>query len=83
MVVSILTNRLQEALNLLDEKLDSKSFYEFKNQASLEKENNTLKEENERLLKELREYEILVSNSDLDNFNPAHFQKEMEEHDEF
>lgn len=31
--------------------------------------------ENEQLKKELKEYEILVNCSDLDNFNPAHFQK--------
>ena len=35
-----------------------------------------LQSENARLSKKLREYEILVDNCDLDNFNPAHFQKE-------
>lgn len=34
-----------------------------------------LQKENEKLKKELREYEILVNCSELENFNPANFQK--------
>lgn len=47
---------------------------------SLERQSNSfveeeLRRENEALKKELQEYKIFVRCSELDNFNPAHFQK--------
>ncbi|NDJ28070.1 hypothetical protein DMB95_09235 [Campylobacter sp. MIT 12-8780] len=79
-VISLLADRLSSVLQELEECRKNTPNSHFATTlgeriATLEAENSSLKDENERLAKELKEYEILVSCSDLDNFNPAHFQQ--------
>jgi len=69
LIISKLSNLLYA---ILDEVKAQKADFDYSLFSSKIKE---LEAENLRLAKELRDYEILVSCSDLDNFNPALFQK--------
>lgn len=69
LIISKLSNLLYA---ILDEVKAQRSDFDYSLFSSKIKE---LEAENLKLAKELRDYEILVSCSDLDNFNPANFQK--------
>lgn len=69
LIISKLSNLLYA---ILDEVKAQRADFDYSFFSSKIKE---LEAENLKLAKELRDYEILVSCSDLDNFNPANFQK--------
>ena len=71
LIISKLSSLLCELLDL-DETRAEKANIDYSLFGAKVKE---LEAENQRLAKELRDYEILVSCIDLDNFNPALFQK--------
>lgn len=66
LIISKLSNLLCEIVKEQQESFDYSLF------SSRIKE---LENENQKLLKELKDYEVFVSCIDLDNFNPALFQK--------
>lgn len=66
LIISKLSNLLCEIVKEQQEGFDYSLF------SSRIKE---LEDENQKLLKELKDYEVFVSCIDLDNFNPALFQK--------
>lgn len=76
-----MNNRINEELSLIISKLsnllceivkEQQEGFDYSLFSSRIKE---LEDENQKLLKELKDYEVLVSCIDLDNFNPALFQK--------
>lgn len=71
LIISKLSSLLYELLDL-DETRAKKANIDYSLFGARVKE---LEAENQRLAKELKDYEVLVSCIDLDNFNPAHFQK--------
>lgn len=76
MALKLIAKEVIAILNNEDSLLEIKEPYE-----ELKIELLQLQEENENLKKELREYEILVNCSDLENFNPANFQKGDDDED--
>lgn len=66
----------KEIITLFDDEISFLEIQEaYKELTELETKLCQLQKENEKLKKELREYEILVNCSKLENFNPVNFQK--------
>lgn len=75
-IIKDLSEKLHEAVKELEYWKDEDTRKEIQ---TLEESNEFLRKENEALKKELQEYRVFIRCSELDNFNPAYFQKGEED----